>query len=110
MYSASISFDGNNVSYDWNRFGTSAVGELHENGNRITIYPNPASDVFTIEVPDGMQKVNITVTNALGQQVYRSSNNGESRISIGAQGWPAGIYHVILDSDSTRLVGKLVKQ
>jgi hypothetical protein len=110
VYSASISFNGSNVAYDWNRFLGTAVGEQLQNGNPISIYPNPASEVFTIEVPEGITKANLTVTNALGQQVYRSSNNGEGRISIGAQDWPAGIYHVILDSDSTRLVGKLVRQ
>ncbi|MCF8257426.1 MAG: T9SS type A sorting domain-containing protein [Flavobacteriales bacterium] len=109
-YSASISFNGNDVSYDWTRLGTSAVGELQENGNQISIYPNPASDVFTIEVPKGMQETSITVTNALGQQVYRKGSQGEGRVSIGAQDWPAGIYHITLDSDSERLVGKLVKQ
>ncbi len=110
VYSASISFNGSNVAYDWNRFLGTAVGEQLENGNQISIYPNPASEIFTIEVPEGMQEANITVTNALGQQVFRSGSNGEGRISIGAQDWPAGIYHVILDSDSTRLVGKLVRQ
>jgi hypothetical protein len=110
IFTASISFDGISVAYDWIRSNPTSVHDLNENGNQISIYPNPASEVFTIEVPDGMQEANITVINALGQQVYRSSHNGEGRISIGAQDWPAGIYHVILDSDSTRLIGKLVKQ
>lgn len=110
-YIASITFDGNTVEYEWyDDLGWISVPEQISEYQSIKTFPNPASDVFTIEVPESMTKATLTVTNALGQQVYRSSNNGEGRISISAQDWPAGIYHVILDSDSTRLVGKLVKQ
>jgi len=110
IYFASITFDGSSVEYEWVLDMGTSIDEADAAVAGLHIFPNPASDVFTIEVPKGLQNSNITVTNALGQQVYRSSNNGEGRISIGAQDWPAGIYHIILDSDSQHLVGKLMKQ
>lgn len=110
IFTASITFDGNTVGYDWVRMGGTSVAQLSEAQGLLRIFPNPTTDIFTIEVPEGSSEATITVTNTLGQQVYLMGSNGAKRISINAQAWPVGIYHISIDADSTRLVSKLVKQ
>lgn len=110
LYHAEITFDGNNVAYDWlGTGGGVSVNQLDGNGNQLSIYPNPASDAFTIEIPESNAATTVTVLNGLGQQVYRSASGYADRITINAQDWPAGLYHVVVEGQDARWSGRVVK-
>ena len=78
------------------------VTSVSENSNRPMLYPNPASDRFTIE---GKAK-EIKVFDALGQLVYQGVAN-----TVEVAAWPQGAYFVrIVDEDDAVSVVKFMKR
>lgn len=109
-YHASITFDGNQVEYEWMRGGGVSVQESSMSANALQIFPNPATDHFTVELEQHNQPATLTVLNGLGQRVHQVSVSGTNRVTVPTDGWPAGLYHILLDTDSGRQHGKLMKQ
>ena len=73
--------------------------------NEISIYPNPANGVFTIESAN-MSRV--TVHNLIGQMVYDTTTDGK-RINIDANAWNSGVYMVtITDRQGASVTRKIV--
>lgn len=80
--------------------------ELISNGNSVSLslkdfelqalklYPNPASGIVNLKVPDGLLLKNIQVYNHLGQQVLSSQES-----PIDATPLSAGIYIVTVETD-----------
>lgn len=68
-------------------YSTDAVNEFVPG---VTLYPNPAKDSFTIE---GENLQNVTVFNALGQQVYKQDCQGDN-VVINLGQVETGIYMV----------------
>jgi hypothetical protein len=65
----------------------------------VNLYPNPASNStnLSIELTQN-ESVNISVLNAIGQEVYTSKSNnydaGVNVISLDTQEWAAGVYNI----------------
>lgn len=77
----------------------------YSNDNLFRIYPNPGSDWVAVQTT--MENTNLSITNAIGQQVWYGRANGRSyRIRVATL--PTGIYFVRLSSGSQSAVGKLV--
>lgn len=75
---------------------------VDEMDNKTSLYPNPASDRFTIE---GAVKT-VTVFDALGQLVHQGA---ERVVEVGA--WPNGVYFVrIVDENDAVQTVKFVKE
>ena len=76
---------------------TVEVTSIPENGIGYSLYPNPASDHFTIE---GKVK-EVKVFDALGQMVYQGEDN-----TVEVATWPQGVYFVRIvdENDSVSLV------
>ncbi len=74
----------------------------------INLYPNPANDMFNINVGAmASEKANIVVTNAQGQIVYNGSLvNGKAQISVA--NLSEGMYMVSVQSGSKNLNTKMV--
>ena len=74
----------------------------------INLYPNPANDMFNINVGAlASEKANVTVTNAQGQIVYNGSLvNGNAQISVA--NLSEGMYMVSVQSGSKNLNTKMV--
>lgn len=85
-------------------FATKVLGAQEieaSNGGIIALYPNPCNDVATLEyrlAEDAL--VNISIYNALGQQVYQQLNlnavHGANRHTISLSELPVGSYFVDL--------------
>jgi hypothetical protein len=74
-----------------------------------TIYPNPVTDKLNIAFSELLGKtVELRVTNAHGQQVWRGRINGST--SVDTRRWPAGTYLLILDDGASFTTYKLQKQ
>ena len=73
--------------------------------NEISIYPNPANGIFTVESAN-MSRV--TVHNLIGQMVYDATADGQ-RVNIDANNWNSGIYMVtITDRQGASVTRKIV--
>ncbi len=74
----------------------------------INLYPNPANDMFNINVGAmASEKANVVVTNAQGQIVYNGSLvNGKAQISVA--NLSEGMYMVSVQSGSKNLNTKMV--
>ena len=58
----------------------------------LTIYPNPANDLFTIEMTN--EGATVEVFDMNGRQWFRQSLEGSSSLQIDASNWPSGTYIV----------------
>jgi len=80
-------------------------------GNKLMVFPNPSNGSFTLQGKWNTNgKVQATVTNAVGQVIYKESmpvNNGMLNNSIKLSNVAAGIYTLRLQSDSEYATVKL---
>jgi hypothetical protein len=88
------------------------TGEMVNNDELISIFPNPVEDVLTIELPGSLwgHHPEISIINMMGKQVECSvpSIRG-TQISIQVQGLPRGIYLLQVNGSGKRFSGKFIK-
>ena len=75
-------------------YSPTSVDESNE--NFVTVYPNPASDNFTVE---GAGLNHVTVFNAIGQKVYEASCEGNTA-QVSMSGAEAGVYVVRIATEN----------
>lgn len=73
--------------------------------NSISLYPNPASNYVTVNVPMGAEL--ITITNTLGQNVAEINANAESVI-VNTENFNSGLYFVKITNKTDVAVIRLV--
>jgi len=111
-YFSSVTFDTIAVDYAWGPELGTAIPEMDGQNSALLLYPNPATSVVTISVPEskGTQS-SLAVYNALGQCVYQSNlGNAKGQHTIAMSEWTSGLYHIILDQGANRSYAKLVKE
>ena len=70
----------------------------------VSIYPNPAADVITLE---GITKGSFAVVNQLGQNVLSGKiENG----NVNVANLDAGIYHINITANNTLYQGRMIKR
>ena len=84
---------------------------LAVNGNAMeidfSIYPNPADEKFSIEIPSNQWHWNLSISNTLGQEVYSGKvNSSQNHLEVNASSFEAGIYTVKLYSEDGRTAFK----
>jgi hypothetical protein len=79
-----------------------------ENLTRVTIYPNPVSDLLTIDTEGYSGPVRIKIFNSLGQSLFQSIilNRGEIDLSTFAP----GIYLINLESGKETQMRKIIRK
>ena len=76
-------------------------------GNRVELYPNPATDELTIMM-DKDAYTSFTITDVVGQALINNELNAErTRISI--KDLPAGLYYVTLKGNNGTTVQRFIK-
>jgi hypothetical protein len=108
-----------NVFYRLNQVDKDGVTKYSKvvlvQGTRLTwsMFPNPATDFTTIQIPGGMTKGSVSIFDNLGKMVYSkiflSAPVGES-LSISLKSLSPGIYMVKVVSDNNFSTNKLVIQ
>ena len=93
---------------------TVGINEL-ATGNKLSVYPNPTDDIFTLNIDDLIAGEEFTffVYTSYGKEVYRQlvtakSNNYERVIDMSS--FVAGIYFVSVQSDKGNTTMKIVKK
>lgn len=106
---ASIFFDFNPPIVT-DTFNTEFVPFLRNptfNSNRISLSPNPASDIVTITNSNSVEKISkVVIYDITGKMIYNLSDNILASISINVSHFAKGIYLVELISDSNSKITK----
>ena len=83
------------------------INEL-SNPLNISVFPNPAIDIITLEIPGETEESNLSVINIEGQEIITLPVT-ESKTIINIKGLPGGVYFVRVMGEKTVQVGKFVK-
>ncbi len=75
-----------------------------------TVYPNPANNQLTIELPTEAAKVSVSFTDVLGKEVYTVNNLSGSIVSLNDISLPTGVYMVRITADGVSQLTKIIKQ
>jgi serine protease len=75
--------------------GTS-VGVRTTPSQRIQLYPNPAIDAFTIDLPKGVTSVNYTIFDVNGRLLHSGTST-----TINCSTWAPGLYMVQINAQNT---------
>lgn len=101
------------VNASKNQAYPTGVHDVADQGN-LFIYPNPASDVITINwnATSASDEIQIEIYNMLGEKVYVAQNGptglNTSRISV--KNWPKGMYQVVLAGSNSQVSKSIVVQ
>jgi len=83
---------------------TNAVNDVYY--NKLKVYPNPATDIITIEAPElNLLNATVTISNYLGQEVVKQSINEDSSIDVSYL--PSGTYILRIEKDKQLFTEKL---
>ena len=76
------------------------VSVVENNKPEISIYPNPGSGKFTINLnyPD-LHKKQISATNCLGQLIYKKTVESSSQLNIDLSAYKKGIYFIEIKTE-----------
>lgn len=76
------------------------------------IYPNPANDFVSVELPELIKNATIRIMNSIGQVVYQqtvaSAGNSKTIKLIDTGSFAKGVYTLIIESNNAKIVKKLV--
>ncbi|GAB3575083.1 FG-GAP-like repeat-containing protein [Hymenobacter daeguensis] len=98
--------------------GTNTVGVLLNTGNftlataptaaaEVALYPNPAQDAFTVQLPAGLVPTQAELLDALGQVVRRPAI-GSGSFQVETSGLAPGLYTLRLRAGGTALAKRVV--
>lgn len=80
----------------------------------IKIYPNPASENLTMEIPETSKLFSVELMNSLGQVVYRNNEfEKEKNITkhqINVENFAEGVYSLLINEGKERIIKKLIIQ
>jgi plastocyanin len=90
-------------------FGTTSISETGI--NRLKIYPNPASDIVSIEINEQNSKdFTLSVYDISGKLNHIESSHSNNKIVFSVRHLNRGIYFVELKTNSLRKTMKLIKK
>jgi len=84
-------------------------GIEERNGERLCIYPSPAKEKITIELPALSGNTRLSIINVNGVEFIRRPIT-EPKTKIDVSNLPTGVYFIRVQNDRTIEVGKIVKQ
>ncbi len=75
----------------------------------ITIYPNPTSGLLTIKLDKDFSKIDVRVTNEIGQQIILNQVYNTGLININLEKFSHGVYFIYVSSKDEKAVLKVFK-
>ncbi len=79
--------------------------------NNTLVYPNPASDKVSVELPFIIKDAIVSIENLKGEIVYTNTyklNNANNRFTIEVKGYARGIYFLKIINKKNTIVKKLI--
>lgn len=87
---------------------TAAEADLKLQG--LNIFPNPADEALTVQLPSLSGHAEIRVTGASGAQLYSTTARGGETVVIPLENWPAGLYLLDVRADGVSGSYKFMKR
>lgn len=84
------------------------VGISSNNNADFVLYPNPASDQFTINIPKGFLDGEIQICNSVGATIEHVMVNGRKQIQYNLTKYPSGVYYIQVRNSSHQLSQKII--
>jgi aminopeptidase N len=78
--------------------------QVFENQDAIAVYPNPVTDLLTIQLPTDITILNVNLYNNLGQLVLQNNKN---QFSI--SGLSSGVYYINIETSKGEFHKKIIK-
>ncbi len=94
-------------------FTTAPRLEDTEAENTFSIFPNPNTGSFTLQIPSLNTESQISIYNITGQLIYRSNlaaTEGASSLTVALDNVADGLYEVVLNNDQQTLTQRLIIQ
>lgn len=85
-----------------------SVEKLDFSEEMYSVYPNPTEGNFSIDLNENKASATVTITNVLGQQVYKQTFKDSDKINLSLD-QPSGMYILLLDFGVEQSMIKLVK-
>lgn len=86
-----------------NDCGVVNVPEIEK--NNLTVYPNPATNKFTVDLGND-EKANIQLFNLVGQQVYNETITGSAQVNV--SNLHSGVYMLKVNQNGKVTTTKVV--
>lgn len=91
-------------------YSVSSVGIIENDfGNEFLIYPNPTDGNFSIDLGENYQTIKLTITDLSGKLILSNTYYDSQLLNLKIEE-PAGVYFLIIESDSKKTVIQLVKE
>jgi len=76
----------------------------------LEVFPNPASDEFSVMLPNTKETYHVTLVNVLGAVVYETntSKSVSEKLSIRVANQPSGVYFLNVQSKDAKYTRKIV--
>lgn len=102
----SILIDEAFPSFAWTLTDETKVSVGDNFAEMVSIYPNPTTDVFNIQLPASVEVISSSLVDVMGRTTGITYNNGQMNVSSLAQ----GVYFLNLETSHGSLTQKVVKQ
>ncbi len=86
-----------------------SVGIEESNLSKLSLYPNPTTGKFTIDLGVAKQNIKATLTNSIGQVILSENYTSTNFINLDINA-PNGIYFLQLESDGEVITKKIIKE
>ncbi len=83
---------------------------LKDASSKISVYPNPASDVVSLSVPAELSNSKLSISNITGQVVLNKNLEGETQVELSIAELPAGTYIISISDNKTSAKTRFVKK
>jgi hypothetical protein len=99
---------GNDTAFTYLGIYPTGVAEVSSPEDQLKVYPNPSSGSFFIANPGGADIRKVTVTNALGAEVYAQEHTGvQKQVQVQLRNFAGGNYQVTIFTDKGRVTKQL---
>jgi hypothetical protein len=86
------------------------VGVLEQNDQILFLFPNPANDFLTIQLPNATGMANVSIYNSTGQAVMNKIVNDNGQITLSIDSLSSGMYWLVWQDEASRKHQTFVKQ
>ncbi|MBK7966697.1 MAG: T9SS type A sorting domain-containing protein [Bacteroidetes bacterium] len=80
------------------------------NAKDFSVYPNPFTDLITVQNSSIAQNINVEIVNMVGQVVYKEQKNNLVNATIDTKSLAKGVYFIRFISNEGIATKKLIKQ
>lgn len=111
VYYSHIQVDTIDIAYAWEVDSAGAVG-INELASKddIALYPNPATNTVNLNLGNFYNDdVTVKIMDVIGNEVYRGKASA-SPITIDVAAWAKGMYMVTMQTDTTIITKRLLKE